>query len=130
MGGKVGAVGFCMGGRLALASAATYPDRFAALASYHGGHLATDEPSSPHLLVPRLKAETYIASADNDESYPPAMAERLEKALTEAGIRHHAETYSGAAHGWMVPDFPSYDAVSAERGWATMLALFNRNLRR
>jgi carboxymethylenebutenolidase len=127
-GRKVGAVGFCMGGGMALAAAGTYPDRFAAVASFHGGNLATDAPTSPHLLAPKLKAEVYIAGAENDRSYPPEMAERLEKALAECGVRHSTETYP-AAHGWMKPDFPVYDHVAAERGWVEMLALFARNLR-
>jgi carboxymethylenebutenolidase len=57
------------------------------------------------------------------------MADRLEKALTDAGVRHRAEIYEGAAHGWMKPDFPVYDEAAAERGWSAMLALFDRNLR-
>ncbi len=129
-GGNVGAVGFCMGGGLAIASAATYPDRFAAVASFHGGNLATDAPTSPHLMVPRLAAELYIASADNDGSYPPDMAARLEAAMNQAGVPYRAEMYAGAAHGWMVPDFPVYDADAAHRGWKTMLGLFDRALRR
>ena len=124
----IGAVGFCMGGGMALASAGTYPERFAAAASFHGGNLATDAPTSPHLLAPRLKAEIYIAAAENDGSYPPAMAERLERSLTEAGVRFTAEAYP-AAHGWMMPDFPVYDPVAAERGWSAMLELFRRTLR-
>ena len=130
--GKVSAVGFCMGGGLAIAAAATYPQRFAAVASFHGGNLATDAPTSPHLRVPGLAANTevYIASADNDGSYPPAMAARLEAALTKAGVRYRAETYTGAGHGWMVPDFPVYDPDAADRGWKAMLALFGRTLRR
>ena len=128
-GSKLGALGFCMGGGMALTAAATYPDRFAAVASFHGGNLATDEPTSPHLLAQKLKAEVYVAGADNDDSYPPAMAERLQKALAEAGVNHCAEIYAGAAHGWMVPDFPSYDPASATRGWKAMLGLFDRNLR-
>ena len=128
-GRRVGAVGFCMGGRMALTAAATYPDRFAAAASFHGGNLATDEPVSPHRLAPQLKAELYIAAAENDGSYPPEMAERLEGALSAAGIRYGAETYP-AAHGWMMPDFPVYDRAAAARGWTAMLALFDRTLRR
>ena len=100
----------------------------AAAASFHGGRLATDEPESPHLLAPQIKAELLIAGADNDASYPPEMAERLVAALTEAGVRFHAEIYAGAAHGWMKKDFPVYDEAAAERGWAEMLALFARNL--
>ncbi len=124
---KVGAVGFCMGGGMALAAAGTYPDRFAAVASFHGGNLATDAPTSPHLFAPKLKAEVYVAAAENDGSYPPDMAERLETSLTQANVRYTAETYP-AAHGWMMPDFPVYDPVAAERGWVEMLALFGRSL--
>ncbi len=125
----VGAVGFCMGGGMALAAAATYPDRFAAVACFHGGNLATDLPTSPHLLVPQLHAEVYIAAASSDDSYPPAMAERLERTLVDADVRYRAEIYP-AAHGWMMPDFPVYDPVAAERGWSELLTLFERQLRR
>ena len=128
-GRKTGAVGFCMGGGMAITAAATFADRFAAVASFHGGNLATDAPTSPHLLAPKIEAEVYVAGAYNDNSYPPAMADRLEQALSDAGVQHTAEIYSGAAHGWMVTDFPVYDAESAERGWRSMLALFERNLR-
>jgi len=128
-GRRVGAVGFCMGGGMALAAAGTYPDRFGAVASFHGGNLATDAPASPHLFAPNLKAEVYVAAAENDGSYPPEMAERFEKALAQAGVRYRAETYP-AAHGWMKPDFPVYDHAAAERGWTEMLALFGRNLHR
>ena len=62
-GRKVGTVGFCMGGGMALAAAGTYPDRFGAVASFHGGNLATDAPASPHLFAPNLKAEVYVAEA-------------------------------------------------------------------
>jgi carboxymethylenebutenolidase len=126
---KVGAVGFCMGGGMAIGAAATYPQRFAAVASFHGGNLATDAPSSPHLLVPELAAQVYIASADNDDSYPPSMAERFEDSLTNAGVHYRAEIYREASHGWMVPDFPVYDHDSADRGWKAMLALFDQTLR-
>jgi carboxymethylenebutenolidase len=126
-GRKIGVVGFCMGGGMALATAGTYPDRFGAAASFHGGNLATDAPTSPHLFAAKLKAEVYIGAAENDGSYPPAMAERLEAALTEAGVRFTTRTYP-AAHGWMMPDFPVFDPAAAEQGWSAMLALFGRNL--
>ncbi len=126
-GTKLGAVGFCMGGGMAIAAAARFPDRFAAVASFHGGRLATDDPASPHLAAPQLAAELYIASATDDASYPPDMARRFERALDGAGVRYAAETYP-ATHGWMMPDFPVYDATSAERGWDALLALFARTL--
>lgn len=128
VGGRVGAVGFCMGGGMAIAAAGARPDRFAAVASFHGGNLATDKPDSPHLSAPALQAELYIGAAETDGSYPPAMAERLERALRDNDVRYHAETYP-AAHGWMMPDFPVFDEAAAERGWQAMLSLFGRTLR-
>ncbi len=126
-GRKLGAVGFCMGGGMALTAAGTYPERFAAVASFHGGNLATDAPTSPHLFAPKFEAEIYIAAAENDASYPPEMAARLETALSQAGVRYGSELYA-AAHGWMKPDFPVYDHEAAEHGWAAMFLLLARNL--
>ncbi len=126
---KVGTVGFCMGGGMALTAAGYYPDRVAAAASFHGGNLATDLPTSPHLVVPKIKAEIYVAGADKDQGYPPEMAQRLEDALTQAGVRHKCEIYEGEMHGWMKPDMPVYDAQAAERGWRELFALYMRTLR-
>ena len=126
-GRKVGAVGFCMGGGMAIAAAAAFPDRFAAVASFHGGNLATDAPISPHLGAPQLKAQVYVAAAQDDHSYPPEMAARLEAALNDAGVHWRSETYP-AAHGWMMPDFPVHDPAAAEHGWSEMKSLFVRTL--
>jgi len=127
-GRRLGAVGFCMGGGMAIAAAAALPERFAAVASFHGGQLATDDDASPHRQAARLRAEVYVAAAENDEHCPPDMLECFERALAEAAVEHVCETYTGARHGWMVPDFPVYDAVAAERGWRAMVALFRKNL--
>lgn len=125
---RVGAVGFCMGGGMALAAAAAFPDGFAAAASFHGGNLATEAPTSPHRGAPHIKAEVYVAAAENDRSYPPEMAAKLEGALTGAGVTFRTEAYP-AEHGWMMPDFPVYDREAAERGWSELRALYQRTLR-
>lgn len=123
-GGKLGVTGYCMGGGMALAAAAAYPDRIGAAASFHGGGLATDEPDSPHLGAGRIKARVYVGWADNDSSFPPEQAERLAAALTAAGVDHRCELYPGALHGWTMPDFPVYDEAAAERHWRELLGLF------
>jgi carboxymethylenebutenolidase len=125
---KIGTVGFCMGGGMALTAAAYYPDRVGAAASFHGGNLATDQPTSPHLLLDRIKAEVYVAVADHDQSYPPEMAERFERAANAAGLNYKSELYAGKLHGWMKPDMPVYDAEAAERGWSELFALYGRTL--
>ena len=124
----MGAVGFCMGGGMTIAAAAAFPKRIAAAASFHGGNLATAAPTSPHLGAPQLKGEIYVAAAENDGSYPPEMAVKLEAALADAGVPFRSETYP-AAHGWMIPDFPVYDVAAAERGWGELGAMFGRILR-
>ena len=125
----IGTTGYCMGGLMSLTAAGTYPDRILATASYHGGRLATDAPESPHLLAPKIRARVYIAGAIDDQSFPDDMKERLEEALTKAGVDHKIETYQ-AKHGWVLRDTPVYDAAAAERHWQTMLALFEATLGR
>jgi carboxymethylenebutenolidase len=126
--GGIGTTGYCMGGRLSLTAAGTYPDRIVATASYHGARLATDAPDSPHLLAPKIKSRVYIAGAIEDASFPDDMKARLEDALTRAGVDHKIETYP-AKHGWVFRDTPVYDAAAAERHWTTMLALFDGKLK-
>ena len=126
--GPVGTVGYCMGGALALRTAAHAPDRVAAVASFHGGRLATDRPDSAHLLVGRITAEVYIGHADNDGSMPPEQQERLAKALSEGGVRHRTELYEGATHGFTMADTAAYDAAATERHWDRLTDLFARTL--
>jgi carboxymethylenebutenolidase len=128
--GPVGVTGYCMGGGLALRTAATYPDRVSAAASFHGGRLATDAENSPHLLVGRIAAEVYVGHADNDASMPPGQQQRLEDALTASGVRHTCELYDGAAHGFTMADTAAYDEAATERHWDRLLDLFARSLRR
>ena len=48
--GKLGTIGYCMGGRHALAAAVAAPQAVAAAVSIHGGRMVTDGANSPHLL--------------------------------------------------------------------------------
>jgi len=126
-GSKVGTTGYCMGGGLSLTAAAHHPDRIVAAASFHGGMLASDAPDSPHLVVGNITGRVYVAGADNDGSFPPEQAERLEHALTTAGVDHTIETYP-ALHGFAVPDNPTYDANADERHWRALADLYGAML--
>lgn len=126
--GAVGTTGYCMGGRLSLIVAGHLGDHIAAAASFHGGNLASaDDPDSPHKRAGAIKATVYAAGATDDASFPPEQRDRLEQALTEAGVPHTIETYP-AAHGFAVADNPSYDAVADERHWAATTNLFRATL--
>src|SRR3984957_13600038 len=54
---KMGVFGYCMGGPMTMQAAAANPDRIGAGASFHGGALVTEKRDSPHLLVPKIKAQ-------------------------------------------------------------------------
>jgi len=123
-GTKVGTTGYCMGGAISLTAAGIYPDRIAAAASFHGGNLATESELSPHRLAPAIAARVYVAGADQDNSYPPEMAARLDQALSDAGVDHRCEIYPEALHGWTMADFPVYNEAAAERHWDELVALF------
>jgi carboxymethylenebutenolidase len=124
--GAVGTTGYCMGGGLSLAAAGFYPDRVAAAASFHGGNLATDTPTSPHLLAPKIKARVLVAAAEND---PADQLAKLHSALTEAGVEHTAEVWP-AKHGWVPGDTPVHDSEQAARHDRELLALFRATLSR
>jgi len=124
----VGLTGYCMGGALALRTAAAYPARVAAAASFHGGRLATDAPDSPHRGAATITGEVYVAHADHDRSMPPEQQRLLEDTLAAAGVRHTCELYGGAAHGFTMSDTAAYDEAATERHWDALLDLFGRTL--
>jgi carboxymethylenebutenolidase len=126
-GTKVGTTGYCMGGALSLAVAAHHADRVAAAASFHGGYLASDAPDSPHLVADRIAGRVYVAAAENDASFPAEQEARLKAALADGGVDHTIETYP-AAHGFAVPDNPTYDADADARHWAALSDLYGSTL--
>jgi carboxymethylenebutenolidase len=124
---KMAAIGYCMGGPFTIRTAAGSPDRIGAVASFHGGGLATDKPDSPHLLFPALNAATLIAIAQNDDSSAPTVKDVLRKAAADAGRTTEIEVYP-AQHGWCTIDSPVYDKAQSERAWSRMLAMFRAHL--
>src|ERR1700704_244842 len=88
--GPVGCVGHCMSGPFALCAAARFP-RMKAAAALYGVSMVTDQPDSPHLLVPQVKGELYIGFAEVDPAVAANVIPDLKSALTKAGTRHVLE---------------------------------------
>ena len=126
---KIGVIGYCRGGKLALSAAGTYPESIRAAASYHAGGLADDTPGSPHLLAPKLAkaVNVYVAGAIEDTSFDDAMKQRLIQAFDQAGVQHTVETYP-ARHGWVPRDMPTHDAAEAEHHWCTLIPFMKESL--
>lgn len=127
--GAMGVVGHCFTGPMAMRVAAARPDRIAAASSFHGVRLFTDAPTSPHLLLPRIKARLYFAHAIEDNSMPEEAIEKLDRALEAWGGEYESEVYDGAYHGWTAPDSPVHNEAQAERAFQKLTDLFAETLK-
>jgi carboxymethylenebutenolidase len=125
---KMGTSGYCMSGPFTLRTAAAFPDRIGAGASFHGGSLVTDKPDSPHLLVAKMKAQYLFAIAESDDQRQPETKNVLRAAFATAKLPAEIEVYAGTIHGWCPPDSRVYNHDQAEKAWSRMLALFKTAL--
>jgi carboxymethylenebutenolidase len=125
---KLATTGYCMGGPFTMRTAAAFPERIGAGASFHGANLVTDAADSPHLLVPRMHAQYLIAIADNDDQRDPKAKDVLRDAFAKAHLPAEVEVYTGAMHGWCALDSRVYNAAAAEKAWSRMLVLFSKAL--
>ena len=105
-------------------AAGTYPDRTAAAASYHGGQCVRPMNGQPALArAERSRRECTLPERSLRPVLSDEIKERLEQALTDAGLEHEVETYQ-AKHGWVLRDTPAYDAAAAQRHWETLIRFF------
>jgi carboxymethylenebutenolidase len=130
--GRVGVIGFCMGGGFALMSAAC-SDFDAASVNY--GEVPTDAGTRLAGACP------IVASFGARDRTLPGRAGRLERALDELGIAHDVKEYPDAAHSFLnrinagpvlgpvlaITGF-SHHHPSAEDAWRRILTFFDQHL--
>jgi len=110
-GARVGCIGFCMGGQLAL-DAATRDPRIAAVVDCYGIHPNV----KPDLRG--LQAAVLGIFAENDEFIPQQAVRALEADLAAAGKRAHIEIVPGVQHAFLNDRRPEvYDPAAAARTW-------------
>jgi carboxymethylenebutenolidase len=131
--GRVGVIGFCMGGGFALLSAPQFD--FAA-ASVNYGEVPSD-------AADRLRGSCpIVASYGRRDRTLAGRARRLEEALTELGVAHDIREYPNAGHSFMnrinvgpllAPAVQfvafNYHQPSAEDSWRRILTFFDQHLR-
>ena len=118
-GRKVGALGYCLGGRLAY-TAAAITDVDAAVAYYGGG--IHDQLA----LAPSLQCPIQFHYAASDESIPPAAVQSVRAAV--AGKDAEVFVYEGANHGFNCWDRGSYHPASAALAHGRALAFLASRL--
>ena len=95
--GKVGVVGYCFTGQMALRMAAAAPDKVAAAASFHGGFLVTDKPDSPHKHAAAGQGAALFRPCGGRRSATPEQIATLEAALRDWHGAFQSEVYEGAS---------------------------------
>ena len=120
--GPMGCIGYCIGGRSVLRALAAHPDRLRSGVALHPSRCTTDEPDSPHLVVPSLTASLHVGFGARDTSQSPADNRALIE-LVGALPTGEVEVHDGAEHGFAVPG-RAYHAVAAGRSDDRARALF------
>lgn len=119
--GKVGVVGFCFGGGMSNALAASIPDVISAAVPFYGRQPAAED-------VPKIKAALLIHYAELDRRINRGWP-AYEAALKEAGVTYTAHIYEGVNHGFHNDTTPRYDEAAAKLAWQRTIDFFNATLR-
>jgi carboxymethylenebutenolidase len=117
--GRIGAIGFCMGGSFAIAWGAA-DNRLQAVAPYYGMNprpLDVVARSCP--VVGSYAGKDVLASGGR----------KLEAALTRAGVPHDIKIYSEARHAFFNDQVKPYNPEAASDSWERVLAFFDRHVR-
>jgi carboxymethylenebutenolidase len=119
---RVGALGFCMGGQLALYAGSAHPEAIDAVVDFYGVHpKVTVDPS-------RLRAPVLAHFGKLDKSVPEADARALMVRLRAEGTQVE-DHYYDSGHAFFNDTRPQvYDAASASLAWDRTLDFLRRTL--
>jgi dienelactone hydrolase len=100
--GKIGAVGYCFGGSVAL-NMARIGEPLKVVVSFHGG-LGTATPAE----TGKVRAHIASFTGEDDPMIPAAQVTAFRQEMDKAGVIYKVVTYPGAKHAFTNPDADKY----------------------
>lgn len=130
---RIGIMGHCMGGRIAVLGAVSFPE-FRACGDFWGG--SVDQPrgegrQSPLALVRNIQCPMLGIFGNDDTNPSPAHVKTLAEALDAAGKTREFHAYDGAGHAFQAFVGPErYRPEQSEDAWVKLFAFLERTLKK
>jgi carboxymethylenebutenolidase len=135
--GKIGAIGFCSGGRQTLLFACS-SDKVDAAVDCWGGfiHHATPDaettaarPTPILNMIDRLHCPLFAVFGEEDQNPSLAQSEELRSRAQRAGKDVTIKVYKNAGHAFLADYRPSYREAPAHELWRDAVAFFEKHLK-
>jgi carboxymethylenebutenolidase len=135
--GKVGCIGFCMGGRYTLLFAGS-SDRLDAAVDCWGGFIdkaapdaqfTPERPTPPLELAGELSCALLAAVGAEDKNPSPELGAELRERAAASGHEVKVDVYEDAGHAFFADYRPTYRPVAAARLWAEIVPFLQRHLK-
>jgi len=128
--GKLGTMGFCIGGHLAF-RAALDPRVNAAVCCYptglHNGRVGKDADAGTLDRAREIQGELLVVFGATDPHVPEDARRKVAAALADARVKHRIHLAPGE-HAFMRDEGPRYDPEGADEVWRMAVELFRRVL--
>lgn len=117
-GSRLGAIGFCLGGSLAIAWACT-DERLSVIAPFYG--------MNPRPLAAVARSCPVVGSYP-EKDFTRGAGEKLAAELSRRGIRNDVKVYPGARHSFFNEAGRAYDPAASADAWRRVLDFFGTEM--